>query len=136
MPKTSLCDRGRANKGRRNADELSQHLAEFRWARNQTLVGVALVFLSVLLLGGFYLTPDSTIGKVAQFLFAATFYSHGPGQLVSSERSIGLDLTLMVLSLSTVAVVSGAIDLFRARRKLSAFKEAHATNEQSQTTRE
>jgi hypothetical protein len=80
--------------------------------------------------------PDSTIGKVTQFLFAATYYGRRRGQLANRERSIGLDLTLLVLSLSTVAVVSGAIDLFRARRKLSAFKEAHATNEQSQTTRE
>ena len=126
MPKPSLCDRGRANKGRRNADELSQHLAEFRWARNQTLVGVALVFICSLLLSGFYWMPDSTIGKVTQFLFAATYYGRRRGQLANRERSIGLDLTLLVLSLSTVAVVSGAIDLFQATGKLRALKKAYA----------
>ena len=89
---------------------------------------IALVFICVLFLGEFYLMPNSTIGKVTQFLFAATYYGRLRGQLANSERSIGLELTFLVLSLSTVAAVSGAIDLFQATRKLRALKKAHAND--------
>ena len=69
--------------------------------------------------------PDSTIGKVTQSLFAPTYYGRGRGQLAKNDRSMGLDLTLMGLSLSTVGAVCGAIDLFRAASKLRSFKKAH-----------
>jgi hypothetical protein len=132
MPKASFRERGRAKKARRYADELSQHLSELRWARNQMCGGVALVFICVLLLGEFYLMPNSTIGKVTQFLFAATYHGGARGHLGSSDRSIGLDQTLLVLSLSTVGAVSGAIDLFQATGKLRAFKKSHGIDEQRQ----
>jgi hypothetical protein len=128
VPKTSLSERARANKARRYADELAQPMTELRWARSQMCGGLALVFLCVLFLGEFSLMPNSTIGKLTQFLFAATYYGRGRGQLANGERSIGLDLTLMVLSLSTVAVVSGNIDLFQATSKLRALKKAHAND--------
>jgi len=88
-------------------------------------VPVATLFICGLLLSGYYFMPDSTIGKSTQFLFAATYYRRSRAQLFISERSMGLDLTLLVLCLSAVGVVSGAKDLFQAKSRFHAFKRAY-----------